>query len=37
LPSISMSLPIRGAWIEIVYKKEKSKLYNVAPYTGSVD
>ena len=32
-----MSLPTRGAWIEIIHKFKKSKKDRVAPHAGSVD
>ena len=32
-----MSLPTRGAWIEILYSNFIRNLHLVAPHTGSVD
>ena len=32
-----LSLPVRGAWIEIDMLTEYSSLYQVAPRAGSVD
>ena len=32
-----MSLPTRGAWIEIVPDKQEMPYITVAPHTGSVD
>ena len=32
-----MSLPVRGAWIEMVYMPDANLSYTVAPCEGSVD
>ena len=32
-----MSLPTRGAWIEMLTMEQVNKLDKVAPYAGSVD
>ena len=37
LEAFKVSLPTRGAWIEIVAKKEEANMDKVAPHTGSVD
>ena len=37
IPSISGSLPARGAWIEIKQEVRGTKRTSVAPRTGSVD
>ena len=33
----AQSLPVRGAWIEIVKQMQKVLTYSVAPRAGSVD
>ena len=37
LTGSTVSLPLPGAWIEIVYPDGHTVTLNVAPFTGSVD
>lgn len=33
----ALSLPVRGAWIEIIRKDQRDEAFAVAPRAGSVD